>query len=508
MLILRKLEGFNYTMSKRLFQLVLELDQAEKRYFKRYLKAHSDDGDGSNMGRLFDYITSQNHYDRDKLLTACSFIKPRQLGNNTSRLYKKVLASLRAYHSGKSVLTQIFHLIIDAEILEKKGLYQQALSALQQAEKIALQYEEAGTLSDIYHYQEQLITLRLKAKNHSGRIEDLQSKKQGIVQLNTRILFLRDLRDSAYNVFREHGRTTRDTREIEKIEIRFTKETNEWSDAGFWFEEAIYFSKLGQLIYQLQGDFERALYYNDYILRTIEEKPHLVKARLNDVIRAYCDRVIFLNMLGRFDDSQAMLRTTRMLKEQSDSYETQLLIVENTLFHELEVYLLSRNYKRAVLLVEANLDEIEAIKAMLHNVNRTSKLYRIALAFFGNGDYRKALKWINEILNFDVHRYRKDIQESVLLLNLWVHFKLGNYELVQYRLETSKKVLQQMDRWQKPEQAVFRALNTITGQSKNHQKTLRELEESLGTIFNSSPLDGYFMAYFDLREWLRNELYA
>ena len=111
-------------MSKhRLFDLVLSMQTSERRYFKQYLKRHSDNSKETIYARFFDYIVKYKTYDKDHIFKKCSFIQPTQFQNIQSRLYNYILESLRAFHSTSSFRIQLSELQINAEILERTKGY-------------------------------------------------------------------------------------------------------------------------------------------------------------------------------------------------------------------------------------------------------------------------------------------------------------------------------------------------------------------------------------------------
>ena len=109
-------------MSDRVFELVHSLNQSEKRYFKQFLKRHSDNLTNNIYANFFDYINITKEYNKGHLLKKCEFIKPAQLQNIRSRLYGLILTSLRNFHSNTSTRTSILQMMINSDLLVEKGI--------------------------------------------------------------------------------------------------------------------------------------------------------------------------------------------------------------------------------------------------------------------------------------------------------------------------------------------------------------------------------------------------
>src|SRR5688572_16421824 len=107
-------------MSKKeenLISLIHSLSKSEKRYFSLYASRHTI-GKQNNTLRLFKKLEVLKNYSEKKFLEKNrteAFAKHYRF--NKHFLYKLILDSLRAYHSGKTPESEIRELIHNAEIL-------------------------------------------------------------------------------------------------------------------------------------------------------------------------------------------------------------------------------------------------------------------------------------------------------------------------------------------------------------------------------------------------------
>ena len=143
--------------SDQLHRLIKSLSKPEKRYFKVFSSRHVI-GDKNNYQILFDALDKQDEYNEEKILKKFSkeaFTKRFSIAK--SRLYIAILKSLDSYHANSSVEAQIKRDIHCAEILYKKGLYDQSAKLLRSIKKVAQKHEKITSLIEISKWEKQLI---------------------------------------------------------------------------------------------------------------------------------------------------------------------------------------------------------------------------------------------------------------------------------------------------------------------------------------------------------------
>lgn len=491
-------------MSKDLHSLINNLNKSEKRYFKQYLGRVSAKSEETIYARLFDYMTRAESYDKGDLLSKCSFINPSQLNNVRARLYNYILESLRAYHSEGSGRISLHQMMINYEILVNKGLFSQAVKMLKKAEKKATLLEGAFLLEEILELQEYVITRRLKSKKNKEEILTLQTKIQTRRATQIRQNELKWNRILGYNLFRKEGRVTRNLSSIKQLEEGVLKFKERFTLNRDSFMEVYHSHLESSLLYRIQGKFQSSFNELEKLEFFYNENLSYAESHPEDYLRYLINRVIALNMLKQFDTSLETINKIRILGNSAQTEEQRLMIFENTTFHEIEIHLYRRQFNKAVELVENNLSTIQNSMEKIHTVNQQSKLYRIALAYFGIGEYKTSLRWVNQILNYDQMKYRKDILSSVQILNLLIHTELKNYTLVESLLRSSEIYLKKIDRWMSPEKLIFSALKKYILYRKNKTKIFSKLSIDLANNQKENPLDEHFIAYFDLQKWIGN----
>ncbi|MFK8101456.1 MAG: hypothetical protein AB8G15_02980 [Saprospiraceae bacterium] len=152
----------------KLFDLISRMTRSEKRYFTLSAKKFTDKT--SNYLKLFNAINEMEVYDEQKLIKKAKFIK--NLNSEKKYLYETLLDNLRSFNKKKFPKTQVTEMILDADFLRRRGLYEQSSRVLQKAKKLAEYHEFHLSLLDINRIERKL-QLYVVKKNLAQSIEAL-----------------------------------------------------------------------------------------------------------------------------------------------------------------------------------------------------------------------------------------------------------------------------------------------------------------------------------------------
>src|SRR3990172_3171206 len=131
------------TPSQDLFLLIKSLSKTEKRYFKKFSDLHGKQDNQYLI--LFDAITKQKQFDEEALkkqFKGQAFLRQFPVAKNY--LYSRILDALEFYHRDSSIHSSVRRNIYRAELLQKKGFYDQSMKLLRRAKV------EANEL-DLFH---------------------------------------------------------------------------------------------------------------------------------------------------------------------------------------------------------------------------------------------------------------------------------------------------------------------------------------------------------------------
>jgi tetratricopeptide (TPR) repeat protein len=492
-------------MSKdRLIDYISEMSGSEKRYFKLFISRSSKNNGQSNYAKFFDYLCTQSNFDASAVYASCNFVKPSQIQNLKSRLYKYILESARAYHSESTLDIHVHEQLINYHILVKKGLFIQAFRTLQRAEQYAIENNSLVHHYEILDRQERLATARLKGKKFKSQIPQIRKLKLEVSDQLQLMTQLKQLSMQVYTIFSAEGRILRDKALLDVQLATFKKLELDFQKFPDSFQCVFSLNCEGIHIHRLRGDFIEAEKYIKPTLNSFELKTHLTEADHFNYQQALNLSITVLNTVHKFEESKNIIRLMRQAadkaKSQGDKH-SELILFENSSFQEIEIYIQQKNFTKALSLSKNIIVQLDQFSSGIHSVNQFSKYYRIALTYFGAGKFKDALSWINKILSHDELKYRKDILSSTHLLNLMTHYELKNYSLLPYLLIGTTNYLKKIDRWKKPEQLLMKVIRDVAINFNSVPRSFKNYRDNLKINEKEKPLDKYAIAYFDLGDW-------
>jgi len=132
--------------------------------------------------------------------------------------------------------------------------------------------------------------------------------------------------------------------------------------------------------------------------------------------------------------------------------------------------------------------------------------YRIACLYFGSGDFKNAIHYLNLIINQKNPDYREDIQCFARILNLIAHFELGNAQLVEYQIKSVYRFLLKMEDLHEVQKEIFRFLRrTPRMRASEMKQEFVALKEKL-TRIEREPYERRPFLYLDIISWLESKI--
>ncbi|TAE60051.1 MAG: hypothetical protein EAZ89_01875, partial [Bacteroidetes bacterium] len=131
--------------------------------------------------------------------------------------------------------------------------------------------------------------------------------------------------------------------------------------------------------------------------------------------------------------------------------------------------------------------------------------YLIALTLFAVEKSKEALPWVNRMLNEFDDTIHNELYLYARLLNLCLHFDLGNYSILKYESASAQRYLQRKKRAYRAETCLLRFFSKAAQREEHPELPLRPLllechEELKGIL--SDPDERALLHYLDICVWL------
>ena len=489
-----------------LFQLIHSLEKSEKRNFKLFITRSSGNKD-LKIVELFDAIDKLPEYDESLLLKRLSSIKKPQLANIKAHLYKELLASLRLLNSTESIDLHLHEQLDYARILYNKGLYLHALKILDKTKELARNYHQDSFLIQVISMEKKIETLHI-TRSMQNRADQLSSDADIVNENRKNITKLSNLALQLYSWYIKHGHARNEKDEVGVKEFfKNSLPPDAFSLTGF-YERLYLYQSYGWFAF-IRQDF--LMYYRytqkwvdlfyEYPLMIDVETGHYIKG-MHNLLNAHFDLrnyPKFHETLQEFEDFATSAAAT-----QHDNNRIQTFVYVNSA--RLNQHIMEGTFDQGILLIPEMEAALEQYYQYLDRHRILVFNYKIAMLYFGKGDYDKSIDYLQKIINDNVD-LRTDLQCYARLLHLMAHYELGNYDLIEYLARSVYRFMAKMENLTVIEEAMFKFLrNNFYIQPR---KLKPEFENFLKTIkqYEKSRFQTRSFAYMDVISWVESKVY-
>ena len=417
------------------FILIKSLTMSEKRYFKIFSERHTI-GSVNKYTLIFDLIENAGVEDDQTInsaLTAAGF-NADFLSADKNYLYRLLLRALNDFHHSKTYNLEIKEALISIEILFHKGLYAQCVKLINKTEALADECENFQLMIDVLMWKKKCIgytrglTKAAEINKNINRYIRLLSNLKRITDLyyESNILQANNEKDSRLSVIKNFKSILNQPELLaEKNALSFSAKT--------------FFHLVYSNYYYTMDDKARELEHLQRLVDLIKRSKTYAIENPLDYVSVY-NRLLSIKKYfpssSFFDDIKVLNQFSKQVVFKNEVVAQRAFIHCNT--HELEYYLINNDFNRA--LAKTKEFEKEIFKAELdiepYHMIYYYYLHAVTLVFAGR--FRDALKFVNRLLNDFSFEARPQIYMKVQVINVIIHYELGNHSLV---LSLSKQIL-------------------------------------------------------------------
>lgn len=489
-----------------LFQLIQSLEKAEKRHFKLYIKRSSSRED-LKVIQLFDAIDKTKDYDEKQILKKLPGIEKPQLANLKAHLYKELLASLRLLKSTESIELQLHEQLDYARILYNKGLFLQSLRILEKVKDLAIAYHQESFLIQVISLEKKIETLHI-TRSGEDAANRLTQEANDVNEQRTSITALSNLALQLYQWYVKHGHARNE--KDEKGVKQFFKQNlliNSGEVKGFYERLYLYqsycwyaFIRQDFLMYYRYSKKWVELFNNEPIMISVETG-HYIKGLHNLLtanfnLRNYKQFDHYLSRFERFTLSKPA--------NQHDNFRMQAFVYLTSA--KINQHLMKGSFNEGLKLVPVIAKGLDEFSLYIDRHRVLVVQYKMALLYFGNGNYELSIDHLQQIINGPVD-IRIDLQCYARLLHLMAHFELGNDAIIESLIKSVFRFMSRMENMTVVEEEMFKFLRNNVFESA--EKLKPGLKKLLQTIkqFEKNRYETRVFSYLDIISWVESKVY-
>lgn len=483
-----------------LFQLIKSLTRGEKRNFR--ILAQLTSGDKKYV-QLFDVIDLMEEYDEAKVLKKFkkdpSFEK--QFAYNKNYLYNTILNALTYFRKAND--SERSSLILQVRILLEKNLYSLAQKQLRKVKEKINQQEKFEELLQLFRMETDILkrTELAECLPESFRQIEFEEKIALDKILNLREYHKLELQTHVLLATQHIARQQNDLVTVEKMLASpwLADETQALSNRA-----RILYNEIHRRIASYKGDTAGSLVYGERAVELYELSPHIIEEERGAYMRQVSHLAFGYTVTKGIQDSLPWI--VRIRDTEATTAQERLFKFEKYHLFAL-AYLQDTGQKGSEGFLKEFDQELEHLENDIAISTRLYVSYLRSQYHLVNGEYSEALKWINRFLNHPRTNLRSDLQSCARLLNMLIHYELGNLEVIEYSIKSAYRFIYKQERMYQFERRFlnfFRRLILAPGPDAVRAEFVA-YRNDLDTIMED-PFEKQASNFLKVEEWLDAKL--
>jgi hypothetical protein len=493
--------------SESLFRLIQSLTPSEKRSFRLW-SGRFNKGEEKKYLVLFDALECQKQYDESVLLKKAPQINPQQLSNLKANLYQQILRSLEQNASNQIVEIKITEMIDHSRILYNRCLYRECLEMIDKTKKRAIANDSFLLLLEILEL-EKLALGRIVENVADKRVEEIVAETNSTAAAIRNINTFSNLALRLNNYYHKIG-FIRNGRDLERVNQLFFSSLPEYEEQKMSFHEKLY------LYYSYTGysfftqDFHQGYEYARKWVDLFEENPEMIVRKTELYIRALNSLLVVQNKLYLYHEFMQTHRKLVALKRNKNLELTEninLNLFKAIYIHEINRHFMLGEFKSGTRVVAKLEKELHDFIPKLDANTVMIFYYKIACLYFGAGNFRTSVKWLNLIIQQYDDEVREDIQSFARILRLICYFEMEDDDMLEYSIRSTYRYLLEKKSFVKYQRHIMQFLKGLRRTDTPAQivNSFVKLKSRIKQL-TRDPYEKRAFIYFDIISWLESKI--
>lgn len=410
--------------------------------------------------------------------------------------------------SQESISSRLKKNLLHYEILFEKGLHSQCETLLSRIKEEAIKSENYIYLMGVHDWEYKLASSKPFEMGVLEKLKNIYQEVIETVDIQKNIFEYRNLSTLTFQTHMEDG-SVRDKEQLGKIDALLNSPLMKSDTMATSISAKIIFYVVHANCYRIKGDLEKTYFYRKKIIELYKANPNIINKNFNVYLTAVMILIAVLPKVKRYKE---MEETIKDLKLEIENSKHKLLQFKKDqvigfLYHcEIQSFIEQGEF------LNANVKFKEGMKLLPHFniniINNFSRQFYVYGAYvnFGLNDYSEALRWSNLFLNEAVVK-QLDLLCSMKILNLIIHFELGNDEYMDHITKSTYKFLYKKHRVYKFEGLVLNYMRKLP-EITNHRKRIDEFKLLRNEFIELSkdPFEKKAFENFDFISWIESKI--
>jgi hypothetical protein len=487
--------------SNQLFLLIKSLSKQEKRYFKIFSQRHSSQN--NNYYNLYQIISQQEEYNEKDVILK---LKDRQFVNRLSiaktRLYDQLLKSLNAYHSNKTVDSELFFILMSIEILYQKALYKSAWKKLERGIKLAEKNEKHELSLQFYKWKHKLLEKENYEGFNSKNLDTLWNAENCIIEkvnIHQKLWFVKS---KLFKVLFYNGNRT--VKSVGIFDHFLKKNLDSINKNNLGIKSEFLLHHIYSAYFYSNNKLDKSYTHLQKNLDLMEKHPLMFVDNLISQISVLTNMAFIGFKLRKHDEISPLLEKLKNLRKTAEKFDINMQI--RWFYSYYSIYLAMKSSKLSEQIDETEVENInkgiEKFNGKIPILRKLDLKFALSVIYFKAGKARIALQEIHSVLNELNLKMNPDMFYAARFFYLILLIELNKIDYLNVAWTSTKRSLLSKVNLN-PEILVFS--DFFDRICKNVQPDLFLILHGLTDDLNklkSNPL----MAYFDFGKWANDKL--
>lgn len=482
------------------------MNRNEKGYFK---KMYADKGMGreNQYMELFELIDAQKTYDETSLTAYFQQTGIfRQLSVAKNYLTTMILKGLRAYYSKTSVNVELNERMMNIEILFHRELYPVVEKEIRKVESMIDEHGAFHRFPELARWKKNLLDkiadqrliAELRQDIHTKELEMIERTRVFAEISNLTFQFL------ALNLKIGPVRSIDQQKDYQKImDHPILKDESELNSLS----ARQYYHNIHSMYYEAIRDFDNFHYHTDRFVNLLEAHPGHIQRNPTVYLISCFNRLLSLIRLKDHEGYEAAMRHFQNIEQKWGNHLPADLKRDMWMYKanaEMWALMFKGSFENMVKLGE-NIEDRTDTQLFVYpfSVLYSEAVYFTTYAAFAMGDFKKAVRKLNRIVNNTLREQREDIACYAMILNMMCHYELGNLDLVESLLRSTYRFMVKMQKIHGFEKTLISFFRRLMKQSNpaDLKDFMQQFRDELLVVEQDS-YERTTFEYLDLISWL------
>lgn len=492
------------TYSHHVFHLIQSLTPSEKKYFKRFCKAHSTDSK-SSYELLFDIINSQKEYDEE---LAIEKLKKQGIGVTFKtlkfNLEQLIFRSLTSLSHDKLPREKVKSGLAEIDFSFDKGLFGLAKQKHKKLKKYCLEIEDFHGLMRLCDLEQKINPSLFQEDDEAADRLFNEMRKYSKQYIN--YWDYTDLYTAVLRVGRNSTTEAENLSEESKKKLKLIVENQLLSSEkqAISFKSQIMFHAILAQVSHLKGDDQGLFINSKKAIELIESRPDLMTTR--NLFFALFNHLSVCNAIGNLSEFSVYRKKILSLMKGDEQLESYKIIVQR---YQLEILVFSGFFDELISHKDEFHASIENEKERLYTaLIMDPALIYLAVAHYGIGDFKSAARYLSRMFQVSSDEFSSNdfyLGFEARLLHIVMSIESKDYDLLESQLRSLSRWVKEVKRENPVSGLIVKTLNNLLkATSKEEMRYYIELDKQFTKIISKPTLPSFKYFYFD--RWVKSKI--